>query len=443
LGPNTFYQTSVSISAFPAGITTIPSNCFNPNAATVTSRAKITSLTFHGNITTIATTAFKTQVNLTNITVNRATPPTTAADAFDGIVLSNIDLYVPTGAAENYNTAPWQDMNIHEIEVGTLTVTHTTEENLEAEITAALDGAAATSITNLVINGSANLTYDDCQAIASAFPTADLKTLDLSNAHFENNTIPNAAANNCGAFNLTTASGLLVTSVILPSDLEVIGTRAFLRFPNLTTISLPAGLKTIRANAFYGSNNLALSELPALLTALVEYAFFQTSVSIGSFPAGITTIPSNCFNTNGSSERAKIISLTLHGEITEIASKAFAGQSNLTSVTVNRTTPPTTAIDAFDGITLSNVDLYVPTGSEAAYDVEPWQSMNIHATVTGIDVVSPNEQANVISVKYYNLQGVEIPVKTLRATSLRGGIYIVKKIYDNHTVTTEKTINIQ
>jgi hypothetical protein len=407
LGPNTFYQTSVSISAFPAGITTIPSNCFNPNAATVTSRAKITSLTFHGNIAEIATAAFKTQVNLTNITVNRTTPPTTAADAFDGITLSNVDLYVPAGSSANYNVAPWNGMNIHEIEIGTLTVTHDTEGNLAAEITAALDGATATSIIKLVINGSANLSLTDCQAIGAAFPTNALKTLDLSNAKFENNSIPSNSDNAKTSFT-TTNDGLLVTTVILPSDLQVIGDRAFRRFLNLTTINLPATLKKIGDRSFLQCGELASLSLPASLEEIELYAFFQcvkltltgelpggltllgayafasTKVAVSSFPSGIAGIREHVFDA-GATSRASISSLTINSTINAIQAQAFAYQTTLTSITVNRTTPPTTAADAFDGITLSNIDLYIPAGSVANYNNEaPWEDMKIHELTTAV-----------------------------------------------------------
>jgi hypothetical protein len=350
----------------------------------------------------------------------------------------SLAFYYQLQADQDHYVVNFNDDPQPPVSENTLVVNHATAGNIAAEINAALGDREVATIETLAVTGDAYLTYDDCQAIAAKFPTASLKTLDLSSAKFENNTTPNAAANNCGAFNLTTAGGLLVTEVKLPSNLEVIGTRFFLRFPNLITVNLPAGLKTIRANAFYGCNNFILSELPTSLTALGEFAFYQTSVNIGSFPAGITSIPSNCFNPNVTTNpvRAKITSLNMHENITNIATKAFATQTNLTAITVNRATPPETATDAFDGITLSNIDLYIPVGSKANYEnVEPWKYMMIRDNApTGIVY----EQANLVSVKYYNMQGVEIPVGARRALPLQPGIYIVKKIYDNNTVKIKK-----
>ena len=417
LGQQAFYQTSVSISSFPTGITSVLSNCFNANAASVPARAKITSLTFHGNITNIATMAFATQSALTSITANRTTPPTTAADAFNGITLSNINLYVPVGSISNYSALPWSSMIIHEIVPPILTVTHTTAGDMANEINAALttSGKSAADIDKLVITGSAYVNYADCQAIASTFTTSTLKTLDLSSAAFENDATP-VAVGNSGAFNIGTANGLQVTEVKLPSTLKVIGSRFFSKFKNLTTVnlpetleelglyafvacdklvtvSLPSGLKTISGYAFYQCSLFSISALPSSLTSLGDYAFYQTSVSISSFPTGLTSIPSNCFNPNANASRAKITSLIFHSNIASIATQAFATQTSLTSITVNRSTPPTTVADAFNGITLSNIDLYIPVGSSSNYSALPWSGMNIHDNITTTTTIVGTQSA--------------------------------------------------
>ena len=450
LGQQAFYQTSVSVSSFPTGITTILSNCFNPNVTTNLSRAKITSLTLHEGITNIGAKAFATQKSLTSITVKRTTPPTTAADAFDGITLGNINLYVPVGSISNYSAAPWSSMIIHEIEPPTLTVTHTTAGDLANEINTALGATSAADVAKLIITGTAYVTYADCQAIATIFPTATLQTLDLSAAAFENNATP-VAAGNLGAFNINAdAQGLQVAEVKLPSDLITIGSRFFRRFRKLTTIvlpetlqsigegsfiqcdllaslPLPAGLKGIGATAFFQCTNLTSigGELPAGLNTLGNTAFGSTQVAVSSFPEGITAIEHDCFNT-ASVNRHPITSLTFHASVNSINALAFAQQTSLTSITVYRATPPTTAADAFNGVTSSNINLYIPTGSISNYNaVEPWMSMNIHDNLpSGISevkdvcmILSSNpvndqitvkvpENLVVESVKIINLSGV-------------------------------------
>ncbi|GHU68380.1 hypothetical protein FACS189413_05110 [Bacteroidia bacterium] len=58
--------------------------------------------------------------------------------------------------------------------------------------------------------------------------------------------------------------------------------------------------------------------------------------------------------------------------------------------------------------------------------------------ITGVDVAPANEA--IVAVRYYNLQGVEIPVETRRATSLPTGVYIVKTIYESGKSEVSKTI---
>ena len=343
------------------------------------------------------------------------------------------------------------------IDPKTLTVTHSTAGSIQSEINTALTAAGmlAANVETLVVTGSAYLTYADCQAIATAFTTDALKTLDLSGAVFENNSTPDNVGNN-GAFNVSTATpandGMQVTKVILPEGLKEIGVRFFGKFRKLTNViipasleiidvyafvaceklvslSLPVGLKTIREYAFYQCNVLELSELPASLNSLGQFAFYQTSAAVSSFPTGITSIPSNCFNPNVTTvlARAKITSLTLHEGVTSIGTKAFATQKSLTSITVKRTTPPTTVADAFDGVTLSSVNLYVPSGSINNYNaVEPWKYMIIHDNLpNGIPEVknvsmeiTPNPVANQITVKVSE----DLVVESVKILSLMGAV---------------------
>jgi hypothetical protein len=367
-------------------------------------------------------------------------------------------------------------MVINEIEPNTLTVSHTTAGDMANEINTALGSTPAADIAKLVINGSAFVTYADCQAIATLFPDATLQTLDLSNAAFENNATP-AAVGNLGAFNINAdAQGLQVTEVKLPSNLVTIGSRFFRRFRKLTTVvlpetlqsigegvfvqcdlltslPLPTGLKGIGALAFFQCINLTSigGELPAELTTLGNTAFGSTQVAVSSFPKGVTTIEHDCFNT-GSDNRHPITSLTFHEDITSINALAFAKQTSLTSISVYRSTPPTTAADAFNGVTTSNIDLYIPVGSIDNYNnVEPWKNMIIHDNLSsgvlevkdaGI-VLTPNpvaDRMNVIvpanlvveSVKIITLSGAVIkeyvnPASlSFDVSSLQKGVYLLR-----------------
>ncbi|MDR1682055.1 MAG: leucine-rich repeat domain-containing protein, partial [Candidatus Symbiothrix sp.] len=305
----------------------------------------------------------------------------------------------------------------------------------------------------LVVTGDAYLTYADCQAIATAFPSAALKTLDLSAAKFENNATP-AAVGNLGAFNINAdAQGLQVTEVKLPSGLKTIGSRFFRRFRKLTTVNLPeslqsigeggfvqcdlltslalpAGLQGIGATAFFQCTNLTMTGLPAALNTLGNTAFATTKVAIGAFPEGITKIEHDCFNTNHDT-RHSLTMLTIHEGITEIGSKAFARQKSLNNITVNRVSPPTTATDAFDGVTLNAIDLYIPSGSIGNYNnVEPWKYMIIHNNIPN---ALPSVSSDVVK-ELYNLWGQKI------AQPQRGQIYIAKSVLSSGEIKIEKYI---
>lgn len=295
-----------------------------------------------------------------------------------------------------------------------LTVTHNVEGQMASEITEALNGGSADEVTELVITGNANVTFNDCRYIRAAFTTSALKKLDLSQAKFENDSLPGIPAgqnpSNVGAFNATVpytkgssegldgnANGLLVEEIVLPNTLRVVGNRVFRKFKKLTkivlpetvevidegafnacnelkTINFPDGLKTINDYAFYQCYRLGLDanapvdELPeGMVGVLGGNAFRETSVFIGYIPEGITEIGDNCFNVKTGSgaivpgdpghpadvEAAGIgLTLTIYENVAKIGKNAFKGQKHLQYIEMNRMTPPEAPEGlAFGGIT--------------------------------------------------------------------------------------------
>ena len=104
---------------------------------------------------------------------------------------------------------------------------------MEAEINAALGTTGAEEIQTLIINGDANVTYEDCSAIAAKFPTISLKKLDLGTAKFENDSTPgNKEGASTGAFDIK-GNGMQVEEVVLPAGLKVIGPRTFRKFSKM------------------------------------------------------------------------------------------------------------------------------------------------------------------------------------------------------------------
>lgn len=88
-----------------------------------------------------------------------------------------------------------------------------------------------------------------------------------------------------------------------------------------------------------------------------------------SLPTSVTTISSLANNSS-------LSSLTLDTSVSSIAGYAFANDSNLTSITVNATTPPTCDADAFTSSSISTV--YVPDAVVATYQAAPyWSNLTI------------------------------------------------------------------
>ena len=323
-----------------------------------------------------------------------------------------------------------------------LTVTHTTAGAMEAEINAALGTTGAEEIQTLIINGDANVTYEDCSAIAAKFPTISLKKLDLGTAKFENDSTPgNKEGASTGAFDIK-GNGMQVEEVVLPAGLKVIGPRTFRKFSKMKKINLPntlvklgegcftgcgsldleklpEGLKTIEGYVFYQAYAMkSLEELPAGLEGVLgALSFAQTSVAISYIPEGITEIGSSAFNAN--TRPVSLTSLTMYEKLAKIGSNAFKNQKMLNDIELNRMTPK---------------------GSRAAYEaVAPWNQMDIYDVLeppTGIENteitaigIYPNPVVNTISI---SVQDAAM-IKSIKIIDLAGTV--VKNLHPEGTLT--------
>lgn len=121
--------------------------------------------------------------------------------------------------------------------------------------------------------------------------------------------------------------------VVLPQQVRVVGTQAFFACDALTRLTLPATVDSVAAAAFAGCT--------ALTTLVIEGA-------------------------------------------PRLESYAFGRCSALRRVTVNATTPPPCADDAFEGIDRRRCRLVVPRGSEARYrQAAGWRHFFRHAADDG------------------------------------------------------------
>jgi len=199
-------------------------------------------------------------------------------------------------------------------------------------------------------------------------------------------------------------AGTNITSVTLPFGVATIGYRAFSGTP-ITGIQIPSSLTSVGDYAFSGSG-LRNFHIPLSLTHIGRNAFINTmsleSITVApnhsvfssvdgilygrnisvfyhipnalsgdiTIPHGITTIPPNAFaNRNG------ITTLSIPSSVTAIGTNAFYSARGLHTVTLLRssagndfTGTALVNINAFLGITLANLTIYVPCwDSVAAY----------------------------------------------------------------------------
>ncbi len=188
-----------------------------------------------------------------------------------------------------------------------------------------------------------------------------------------------------------------VTAVSLPNSVVAIKTLAFSGCTGLTAIELPDALTSIGFSSFLGCTGLTSLEIPNSVTSINDNAFRNcnglTSVSLGeslvvlgdksfencssltsiSIPDSVYYIGDSAFSDCGA-----LTSATLGNSVVIIGQLLFNFCPNLDSITVKQSVPFSIFEFAFGFIDLSEIDLYVPAGSELAYkDADVWKDFNI------------------------------------------------------------------
>ena len=119
-----------------------------------------------------------------------------------------------------------------------------------------------------------------------------------------------------------------LTSVKLPSTLQVIEPSAFQNCTGLTSIELPDGVTQVGENAFYGCENLTQLDLGESLTEIAPYAFAGLKkLTAIRLPASVQVVRARAFyNCNG----AEII--TIPEGVEQIEEYAFYGCKAVTAI---------------------------------------------------------------------------------------------------------------
>ncbi len=173
--------------------------------------------------------------------------------------------------------------------------------------------------------------------------------------------------NDCNAI-IKTDTGELISgcsNTVIPDSVRSIGNGAFHGFSGLTSIVIPNKVTSIGDYAFYncGLNSI---ELPTSLTSIGDYAFYNCGFNSIELPTSLTSIGGGAFD--------GCLGLTwieLPSTVTNIGSYAFGGCSNLRSVTVFATNPPTLGgygvFPSWGYFDRNYPTIYVPAESVGAY----------------------------------------------------------------------------
>lgn len=200
-----------------------------------------------------------------------------------------------------------------------------------------------------------------------------------------------------------------LTEIILPSKLKKLGTYA--NSTSLSSITMPDSIKFVDDNAFYGCTNLSSISWSNFIHNVGSRAFYNTAVTEVAFPDSLkqyetmynyrvdTLFMGDRFVLNKVITDTIGVFITNNGKVTigseafsncnylnsvrikkntaSVASKAFYGSNNITSVISDIRYPSNISDDTFSPEVYSNATLYVHYGRKVLYeDKTGWKNFN-------------------------------------------------------------------
>ncbi|MDO7171628.1 leucine-rich repeat domain-containing protein [Mariniflexile sp. AS56] len=374
--------------------------------------------------------------------------------------------------------------NCTEMPVEVLATTSASTINTTGTVTN--NGSGNTIITNSCV-GIENLNFDDgtyTYTVLGTNPNQCKVTGFVSGQETANAIIPGVANNGSVPFNVVAIGDsafnakTVITSVTLPSSVTSIGNDAFSLCTSLVTINL-INIVTYGSNSFSGCSELTLAPLD--LTNAVSagnYAFFNCSKITSVIVPGAVTFGDGVLRNTGITsftipsewtvlpaqmirDCKSITSINIPSTVTTMGVAAFRGCTGITDIQVNWTTsgaiPSATVSNLFNGLTLSGINLLVPTNTASFYEAAAvWTDFNIGVGTLSTNKLEqelgfsfyPNPTSGIVSIKskqlnnasvgVYDLNGRELLNQSISGASseinvsnLASGIYLFKVQVEN------------
>ena len=340
----------------------------------------LTEITIPANVKSIGYNVFSGCNGLTSFRCDAITPPTLGNSS--SLPSNNIVIVVPTGSAEAYYAASyWGDNVIINGEPLHLTLDVQTPGGLADMILSQTENFR--DVNELTVTGSLN--DEDLNTIKERL--TGLLVLDMSGTDVK--AIPDYFL----------SGNINIRSIILPLQLESIGSDAFSHCSSLGNVVLPQTLTSIGSSAFNSCASITEMAIPGTVNSVQSYAFsycsnlksltlsegvasienmafyYCTALENISFPSTLRTIENEAFLNTAIKSVALNEGLCVMGDgvfsqcvnLQRIelpntlyrCNNIFWRCTNLTEIVCKAATPPVTDLDDWSDLP-SNCTLYVP-----------------------------------------------------------------------------------
>ncbi|CAD0009816.1 leucine-rich repeat domain-containing protein [Flavobacterium chungangense] len=302
--------------------------------------------------------------------------------------------------------------------------------------------------------------FFDCLALNSVtIPNSVTSILDFAFAGcsaLTSVTIPNSVTSiESNTFSLCTS----LVSITIPSSVTSIGKHAFANCSSLTSIIIPNSVISIGQSAFVNCYKLSSVNIPNTVKSIENLTFNRcTALTSITIPDSVISIGSLAFGAC-----SKLASISIPRLVTSIGASAFYDCSALKTVTVLNPIPVIINAGIFGNVTISNIPLIVPAGSESAYRASAvWKDFKSVATLSVSDFepdnkisIFPNPSTGVFNIEtdqnarleVYDILGKQLKFQKADAelsqvdlSAFNSGIYLLKIVNSSNQTKTAKLI---